>query len=213
MKFFKLTLRFSRSSWTPNTDLTPLDIEEIKKEGPEKKSKQLWHAYETAMEGHDLKHFKNMLVQHQIQLQEDEQREADRIAEKEARKQNKSKRKSKSMVDEEGDSEMADVSNVDGEAKKSSRKRKKEDHGGDDKVRSILVIQHDLNADFLEQPAKTPKKSIKLKSQSEPGSGKSDTKAKTPKSAKKQSQGAGEEMSSEQKHEQRSKESESFLPT
>lgn len=124
------------SGWIPNTDLTPLDPEQCK-DVPEKgKAKALLEAYKVAAEGHDLQHFKDMLLQHEAALQEDEVRKAEKDAEK-AAKADKKKRKSEVKADE--DVEMEDVEAA---PKKSSKKRKKDaesDEEEPEKVRNCLV--------------------------------------------------------------------------
>lgn len=144
----------------PNTELTPLDVESVTAPLEKGKSKLLLAAYEKAAEQHDLKYFKEMLVDHQKAIQEDQEAQA----EKEAKKANKAKRKSTTtaaapVVD-------ADEMEVDEEAttpKPKSKKRKKdqEDDAADEKVRSL--IHNFCHLSHNTQPAKTPKTGTKLK--------------------------------------------------
>ena len=119
----------------PNTDLTPLDTEEIKKADRTKKSKQLLNAYDVAGEGHKLEHYKQLLRDHEQALAEEKEEQEKRAQEKQEKKEKKAKRQSKSnVIDEDGedDAEMEDApENVveDGETpkqKKANKKRKKE---------------------------------------------------------------------------------------
>lgn len=144
----------------PNTELTPLDVESVTAPSEKGKSKLLLAAFEKAAEQHDLKYFKDMLVDHQKAIQEDQEAQA----EKEAKKANKAKRKSTTtpaapVVD-------ADEMDIDEEAatlKPKSKKRKKdqEDDGADEKVRSLILKFCHLSHNT--QPAKTPKTGTKLK--------------------------------------------------
>lgn len=109
-----------RSAWIPNTDLTPLKPEECK-DVPEKgKAKSLYQAYQVAAENHDVQHFKDMLINHQKAMQEDQERKEARQAAKVAREDKKAKRKSMEVADDE-----MDVDEEGEEKPKSSKKRKK----------------------------------------------------------------------------------------
>jgi len=119
------------SAWQVNTDLAPLDLDELKgivERGEQgKKTKALWSAYEIAAEGHDLDHFKQMLKEHELHIME----EAQRAEEAEELKVAKKEKKSKKVVDEDGDITMAEADDVT-EKKKVSKKRKKAVAEGED---------------------------------------------------------------------------------
>jgi dihydroorotase-like cyclic amidohydrolase len=128
----------STSAWLPNTELTKLDPEECKDFSERGKTKSLIQAYHVAAEGHDIEHFKTMLLDHQKALQEDqEQREAREAAKAEkAERAGKKKRKSE-VAEEDEDIDMEDAEEEGkSEPKKSSKKRKKdvESDGEDGKV-------------------------------------------------------------------------------
>ena len=125
-----------------NTELLPFDIDEVKKDvesgNQAKKNKALWEAYQIAAEGHDLSHFKQMLLAHEQALQEDaEQREQKELQKKE--KAEKAAKRKSTAADESEDVEMEDAGDAAPSAKKanSSKKRKKADEsdGENDKVR------------------------------------------------------------------------------
>lgn len=114
------------SGWIPNTDLTPLEPEQCK-DVPEKgKTKALLEAYKVAAEGHDIDHFKNMLMEHESFVQQEEEVRAQKEAEKAAKAE---KKKRKSEVKADDDVEMEDA---DEEAPKKSSKKRKKDAGSDD---------------------------------------------------------------------------------
>lgn len=155
-------LTHSCSSWLPNTDLTPLDTEDIKNADKSKKSKQLLGAYQVAGEGHDLSYYKQLLRDHEKALAEDIEENERRAQEKQEKKEKKAKRQSKSKgtVEEgEEDAEMEDAPEdvaTDGEAvktKKVSKKRKKdvESEGEAAKVSTINSshVQLDLTRSSL----------------------------------------------------------------
>jgi hypothetical protein len=139
----------SGSAWHVNTDLKPLDIDELKevvanRDPSDKKfTKDLWGAYEVAAEEHDLDYFKGMLVEHEktlIQLREEE-------AEKEQKKaeaaDKKAKRKSTVAADAEGDVTMEDAGSEEApkKAKKTAKRKAEKDVevDADDKVNSFSV--------------------------------------------------------------------------
>ena len=131
------------SAWIPNTDLTPLKVEDVQNFSEKSKTKSLILAYQKAAEQQDLAHFKDLLVEHQKALQEDfETREAKAQAAeaKKAKKAEKgSKSKSKATAEDE-DEEMEDVGSDEPVTKpKSSKKRKKADDsdGETEKVRYL----------------------------------------------------------------------------
>lgn len=138
------------SAWHVNTELKPLDMEELKevvaKRDPTDKkfTKDLWGAYEVAAEEHDLDYFKGMLVEHEknlIQLREEE-------AEKEQRKaeaaEKKAKRKSTVAADVEGDVTMEDAASEEAPKKSKKTPKRKADKeveaDEEDKVTTILSI-------------------------------------------------------------------------
>ncbi|KAF2806825.1 uncharacterized protein BDZ99DRAFT_86153 [Mytilinidion resinicola] len=141
-------------SWQVNTDLQPIDMDDLKKEVEDnnqgKKTKALWEAYQVAAEEHDLAWFKHMLAEHEkATLAEsaafEEQAEKAATTKKE-KKEKGGRRKSAPVVDE--DVEMED--GAEGEAApkkaKATKKRKKD-------------AESDAEG---EKPAKTPKTKLKL---------------------------------------------------
>ena len=117
-----------------NTDLQPLDVEEVRKEVEAdkqgKKSKALWEAYKIAAEGHDLQWFKSMLEDHEKALQADVEEKLAAEAKKQEKKE-KGKRKSVPAATEEPDDvEMDDAPEEEEDTTKKakgSKKRKKSD--------------------------------------------------------------------------------------
>ncbi|KAJ5547059.1 hypothetical protein N7494_004644 [Penicillium frequentans] len=132
-------------AWIPNTNLKPLDPAECKEVSEKNKAKQLLGAYKVAAEGHDLKHFKELLSDHQAAIQqeiEEEEREEEEKAKAKAEKATKkNKRKSKGA---ETDVEMEDADEA--KPSKATKKRKKDE----------TEVEED-------KPAKTPKTATKLK--------------------------------------------------
>lgn len=128
----------SASAWLPNTELTNLDPEECKDVSEKGKTKSLIQAYHVAAEGHGLEHFKNMLLDHQKAMQEDqEQREAREAAKAEKAERAEKKKRKSELAEEDQDVEMEDAEEEGkSEQKKSAKKRKKEpeSEGDDDKV-------------------------------------------------------------------------------
>ncbi len=134
----------------PNTELTPLDIESVTEPSEKGKSKLLLAAYEKAAEQNDLKHFKEMLVDHQKAIQEDQEAQA----EKEAKKANKAKRKSTNIAAAPVvDADDMDIDEEVATPKPKSKKRKKEldDDAGEEKVRSI-ILKFGHHSDKLRSP-------------------------------------------------------------
>lgn len=122
----------------PNTELTPLDVESVT-EAPEKgKSKLLLAAYEKAAEQQDLDYFKEMLVDHQKAIQEDQEAQA----EKEAKKASKAKRKSVDTAAVTASVDDMDIDEEVPEPKPKSKKRKKEVESdiGEEKVSVQLRV-------------------------------------------------------------------------
>jgi hypothetical protein len=123
------------SAWIPNTNLKPLDPAECKEISEKNKAKTLIGAYKVAAEGHDLKHFKDLLSDHQAAVQqeiEEEEREEEEKAKAKAEKAaKKNKRKSKGA---ETDVEMEDADEA--KPSKATKKRKKDEADAEeDKVR------------------------------------------------------------------------------
>lgn len=95
-----------------------------------KKNKNLWDAYQIAAEGHDLDHFKDVLLNHEQAMQEDALSKAQKAEEKAKKAEKAAKRKSTAGVDSE-DVEMGDA-DVPVSSKKTTKKRKKEDESEGD---------------------------------------------------------------------------------
>lgn len=188
-------------SWSPNTELTPLQREEVENATQGKKSKALFAAYQQAAEWNDLGHYKETLAKfeterHQAEeeAQKEQERKESQAAEKQDRKdkkeqkEQKTKRKSKAAADDE-DEEMPDA-DADDEVEKKTPKPKK---------RKKEVDEEDA------KPARTPK-SIKIQvaktPKSEATSGKKSKAKGTPKTATK----AEPPMSEADKFEKRKKE-------
>jgi hypothetical protein len=113
-----------------------------------KKSKILWEAYKVASEEHELQYFKEMLQQHD----EEVQRRAEEDEAKEAAKAAKvAKKKAKDAAAVEADVEMEEAEETPAKPKSASKKRKKE---------------VDSEGEAPPKPAKTPK--IKLNGPKEP---------------------------------------------
>jgi hypothetical protein len=126
-----------------NTDLSPLDLDDIKTtvdNGTQgKRSKLLWEAYKVAAENRDLAYFKNMLREHEERRLQLEQEEAEREAKKAAKE---AKKKVKEAAD---DVDMEDADGGEGvKASKSSKKRKKEvESDGERSKVSFLYLHRD----------------------------------------------------------------------
>jgi hypothetical protein len=122
----QLTKVFSISAWHVNTDLSPLDLDDVKAtidNGTQgKKSKALWEAYKVAAENRDLSFFKNMLREHEERRLQLEQEEAEREAKKAAKE---AKKKAKEAANDDADMEDVDEGGEGVKAPKSSKKRKK----------------------------------------------------------------------------------------
>lgn len=119
-------------AWIPNTELNPITSEECEEAAAKQKSKTLAEAYKVAAEGHNLDHFKQMLLEHQELLNAEAEAKAERDAKKAEKAVTKQKRKSDAVV-----SAAEDKMDIDGEgAKNKTKKRKKEDGvDEDEKVR------------------------------------------------------------------------------
>lgn len=116
----------------PNTELTPLTLESVAEPSEKGKGKLLLLAYAKAAEQNDLTYFKEMLIDHQRAIQEDQEAQAER----EAKKANKAKRKSVDVSTQAADIDDMDIDEEVAEPKSKSKKRKKEldSDGGDEKV-------------------------------------------------------------------------------
>lgn len=175
-------------AWQVNTDLQPLDMDEIKKEVADnnqgKKTKALWEAYRVAADEHDLQWFKDMLAEHEKALVKDmEEKAADEV--KKQSKKDKTRRKS-NAVDEDGDVDMEmEDTGEEGDAPlkkaKATKKRKK-----------------DVDSDGeTEKPAKTPKTKLKVHGPKTPKEESAVKPKKTvkPKKAKAKGESEGEDES------------------
>ncbi|KAL1635556.1 hypothetical protein SLS56_001608 [Neofusicoccum ribis] len=190
-------------AWQVNTELTRLDLSEVKeaveKNEQGKKAKNLWEAWKVASEGHDLEYFKQLLMDHEKAMMEDAEERAAKEAEKAEKVAKKAKRKSKGGEDE--DVEMEDAAgSSDSTSKKSSAKKRKKDA--------------DAEADG-EKPAKTPKTKLKVNGPKTPAEASATKTKKTPASKAKSTKKAEsesatpkvveEELTPEQRFEKRSK--------
>ena len=138
-----LMLNF-HSAWQVNTDLQPLDMDEIKKEVADnnqgKKTKALWEAYRVAADEHDLQWFKDMLAEHEKALVKDmEEKKADEA--KKQSKKDKPRRKS-NTVDEDGDVDMEmEDTGEEGDAplkKAKATKKRKKDVDSDGETEKVM---------------------------------------------------------------------------
>lgn len=128
----------------PNTELTPLDPSTIDPDnikGKAKQPKQLTAAFVIASEQHDLKHFKEMLADHQKAVKEDAEAQAERDAKKAA---TKGKRKSvdAGAAPAEDADEMDIDEDDDEEPKPKSKKRKKE--ADSDTEEKVIMFRSDV---------------------------------------------------------------------
>lgn len=128
-----------------NTDLQPLDLDDIKaelaKENRGKKTIALWEAYQVAVEEKTLDEYKEMLRKHEEYMQADiaEKREkAEKRAEKEAAKKDKAeKRKSQGAKDDDGDEVMGGAGESGKKKKSAGGKRKAEAQEPDDTPQQV----------------------------------------------------------------------------
>lgn len=142
--------------------MSPLEPEQCKDVSEKGKSKSLVEAYKIAAEGHDLQHFKDMLMQHEAALQEDEERKAQRESDK-AAKADKKKRKSEVKADDDVDMEGVD----DTAPKKSSKKRKKDVESDDEEPEKVSdLCSCDINqliaTNSLQRPQRPRSSSLPL---------------------------------------------------
>jgi hypothetical protein len=126
-----------------NTELLHFDIEDVKKDvetGKQgKKTKALWEAYQTAAEGHDLAHFKQVLANHEAAMQQDLEQREQKEQDKKEKAEKSTKRKSTAAVgSDDVDMEDAgeDATAPSAKKAKATKKRKKDDEsdGENDKV-------------------------------------------------------------------------------
>lgn len=201
------------STWLVNTGLTPLDPEETKGKSTAKMTKSLQDAYRIASEGHDLDHFKKVLMDFEEERARiaaeiaaaEEEAEAQKAAkaEKDAadaaaepKEKKKKARKSKAADDEDVEMEDADA------APKSSKKRKKDadSDGEGDKVSKIARAQCLTQCANASQSKKTPKIK-KLNAPKTPNGETPAKKASTSKPKKKVAAPPKEEEAAEEKKE------------
>ena len=153
----------SGSAWIINTDLIPFDVDAVDDQKRPRKP-GLDDAYQIASEKHNLAWFKNLLKDHEKDI------EAEQKAAAESKK-SRSKRKSKVVVDEDEDVVMEDAGDDDGhdddeadkdaEKKPKSRKRKKDVDSDVDENKvgrppSMRFSPRSLT--LSQKPAKTPKR-------------------------------------------------------
>ncbi|KKY25996.1 putative pwwp domain-containing protein [Diplodia seriata] len=185
-------------AWQVNTDLTRLDLDEVKKavenNDQGKKAKNLWEAWKVAAEGQSLEYFKQLLMDHEKAMAEDAEERAAKEAEKAEKAAKKGKRKSKAGIE---DVEMEDAAGSSDSASKKSAKKRKTDADADD-----------------DKPAKTPKTKLKVNGPKTPADSSSTKTKKTPaskaKNSKKSEESATpkpveEELTPEARFEKRSK--------
>ncbi|KAF2435864.1 hypothetical protein EJ08DRAFT_692439 [Tothia fuscella] len=117
-------------AWQVNTELQPLDMEELKRivanKEQGKRNKSLWGAFEVAAEENDLDHFKEMLVEHERRViqEQQEREEAEEAAanQREEEPPKKAKRKSTAAATEDVDMEDADAPKVKKPTKRKAAK-------------------------------------------------------------------------------------------
>ena len=144
------------SAWMPNTDLQALTPEECQDVAEKGKSKALLEAYKIASESHDLAYYKEILLDHQEQITQEEQRQQER----EAKKAAKAKRKSDATAPADDDDMEVDE---EAEEKPKSKKRKKAAGDSDAEDEKVCITSLSFNVLTCSQPAKTPKTGTKLK--------------------------------------------------
>jgi hypothetical protein len=147
------------SVWHPNSEIRPLDMDELKdivsRDDQGKKSKTLWSAFQVAAEEHDLDYFKSMLLEHERRVIQERQEQEDKEAKKEQQSAKKASRKSIPATE---DVEMEDVaSDAAPKKKKAAAKRKAsavEDDGEGEalKVRLLRRMLSSQHADSSSPP-------------------------------------------------------------
>ncbi|KAF2146806.1 uncharacterized protein K452DRAFT_294341 [Aplosporella prunicola CBS 121167] len=181
-------------AWQVNTDLAPLDMEDVKRavanDEQGKKSKALWDAWKVTAEGYTLEHFKEVLMEHEKALAKEleskaqkEAEKAEKAAEKEkAAKTPKNKRKSKGGAAADEDVEMEDAGN-ETDTKKSNKKRKKDTDSEAEGAKPVKTPKTKLKVNGPKTPAAdTPAKAKKTPaSKTKAGKIKSESEEATPK--------------------------------
>ena len=155
------------SSWTPNTDLKPLDKSQHELTANVQKNKKLVAAYELAKQMPPLSHFKNIVQAHQDEMKKWEQQfleeEAKQAAEserKQKKKEDKEKRKSltKTPKKKADRDEMEVDSDAEEEsAPKSSTKKRKADATDGEKVSHPLLPATSVYIDCAYSLPKRPR--------------------------------------------------------
>jgi hypothetical protein len=128
-----------RSAWIPNTDLTPLNLEDVTNFSEKSKTKALVQAFKVAAEQHELAYFKEMLHDHMRAMQEDQEAREARAAEKAAKASKKGKRKSTDAADEDEDIAMDDAEDEEGESKPKGSKKRKKDADSDGETEKVCL--------------------------------------------------------------------------
>ncbi|KAF2099640.1 hypothetical protein NA57DRAFT_75143 [Rhizodiscina lignyota] len=133
-------------NWVVNTDLEPLDMDEIKaevsKETRGKKTIALWEAYHVAAEEHTLDEFKEMLRDHEkrvaVEAEEKAAKEAKKAekAEKAAAEKEKKTPKKPAAKDEDGDETMGGTEGKKKSTQKKEGKKRKASEDLEDEVPS-----------------------------------------------------------------------------
>ena len=109
----------------PNTDLTPLSVEDAANPTEKGKTKMLLEAYKKAAEQLDLADIKKMLADHTAAIQAEEEAQAEREAQKAEKAAKAAKRKSTASAVAGDDEDEMDVEEDGAGEKPKSKKRKK----------------------------------------------------------------------------------------
>ncbi|KAI9727981.1 MAG: hypothetical protein M1828_005386 [Chrysothrix sp. TS-e1954] len=137
-------LHTNEFSWTPNTDLKPLDTSQLDVTATVAKNKKLVAAYELAREQPPLTHFKHVVANHVLETQklekealEEAAKEAEADEKKAKKKEDKEKRKSitKTPKPKKAAADEMEVDPEDESAKKSSKKRKADATDGENSAK------------------------------------------------------------------------------
>ncbi len=155
------------SSWIPNTDLTPLELEDVNESKSNGKTKSLAEAYTVAREGRDLAWYKNILFEHEQKLANDQALRE----EKKAKKDKKGTRKSKDIAEDGDDgASMEDAINdgaTDGEGGKKAKPAKKRKKDLDSEGESTKVSNYTAAHALLGLILRTASENAKDKAQSQ----------------------------------------------
>ena len=122
--------------------MLPFDLEAVKKDvaagNTIKKNKNLWDAYEIAAEGHDLDYFKQLLINHEQAIQDDEVAKETKREEKAEKAKKAAKRKSTAGA-EADDVEMEDADDTAAPSAKKAKptKKRKTDADSDDEEAKV----------------------------------------------------------------------------